>query len=73
MVANMNIEADPMGLRWGGILNVAWRSPNRPPDPGERAAVYAVTPTGSGRPNEGLQLPHTLLGAQRVLQGLSMK
>ena len=41
VLANMNIRADTMGLGWGGILKVAWPSPNRPPDPRERAAVYA--------------------------------
>ena len=37
-----------------------------------RAAVYAVIPTGNGG-QEGLQLPHVVLWAQRVLQGLSTK
>ena len=73
MQANMKIEADNVGQRWGGILNVAWPSPNRPPDPGDRAAVYAVILTGSGGQDEGLQLPHVVLWAQTVLQGLSMK
>ena len=72
MLANMKIEADNVGQRWGGIFNVAWPSPNRPPDPGDRAAVYAVIPTGNGG-QEGLQLPHVVLWAQRVLQGLSTK
>ena len=72
MLANMKIEADNVGQRWGGIFNVAWPSPNRPPDPGERAAVYAVIPTGTGG-QEGLHLPHVVLWAQRVLQGVSMK
>ena len=34
---------------------------------------YAVRPTGSGGQDEGLQLPHVVLLAQRVLQGLSTK
>ena len=72
MLANMKIEADNVGQRWGGIFNVAWPSPNRPPDPGDRAAVYAVIPTCNGG-QEGLQLPHVVLWAQRVLQGLSTK
>ena len=72
MLANMKIEADNVGQRWGGIFNVAWPSPNRPPDPGDRAAVYAVNPTGNGG-QEGLELPHVVLWAQRVLQGLSSK
>ena len=73
MLADMKIEADIVGVRWGGIFNVAWPSPNRPPDPGDRAAVYAVIPTGSGSQDEGLQLPHVVLWAQRILQGLSTK
>ena len=72
MLANMKIEADNVGQRWGGIFNVAWPSPNPPPDPGDRAAVYAVIPTAN-RGQEGLQLPHIVLWAQRVLQGLSTK
>ena len=56
------------GQRWGGILNVAWPSPNWPPDPGDRAAVYAVIWTGN-EGQDGLQLPHVVLWAQRVLQG----
>ena len=72
MLANMKSEADNVGQRWGGIFNVAWPSPNRPRDPGDRAAVYAVIPTGNGG-QEGLQLPHVVLWAQRVLQGLSTK
>ena len=48
MLANMKIEADNVGQRWGGIFNVAWPSPNRPLDPGNRAAVYAVILTGNG-------------------------
>ena len=72
MLANMKIEADNVGQRWDGIFNVAWPSPNWPPDPRDRAAVYAVIPTGNGG-QEGLQLPHVVLWAQRVLQGLSTK
>ena len=72
MLANMKIEADNVGQRWGGIFNVAWPSPNRPPFPGDRAAVYAVIPTGNGG-EEGLQFPHVVLWGQRVLQGLSRK
>ena len=72
MLANMKIETDNVGQRWGGIFNVAWPSPNRPPDQGDRVAVYAVIPTGNGG-QEGLQLPHVVLWAQRVPQGLSMK
>ena len=72
MLANMKIEADNVGQRWGGIFSVAWPSPNRPPDPGDRAAVYAVILTGNGG-QEGLELPHVVLWAQRVLQGLSTK
>ena len=70
MLANMKIEADNVGQKWGGIFNVAWSSPNRPPDPGDRAAVYAVIPMGNGG-QEGHQPPHVLLCAQRILQGLS--
>ena len=70
MLFNMKIEVDNVGQRWGGIFNLAWPSPNRPPDPRDRAAVYAVIPTGNGG-QEGLQLPHVVLWAQRVLQGLS--
>ena len=73
MLANMKIEADNVGQRWGGIFNVAWPSPDRPPDPGDRAAVYAVIPTGSAGQDEGLQLPHVVLWAQRVLHGLPTK
>ena len=47
MLANMKIEADNVGQRWGDIFDVAWPSPNRPPDPGDRAVVYAVIPTGT--------------------------
>ena len=72
MLANMKVQAGNVGPRWGGTLNVAWPSPNRPPDPGGRAAVYAVIPTGN-RGQEGLQLPHVVLWAQRVLQALSRK
>ena len=72
MVANINIEEDNVGQRWGGIFNVAWPSPNRPPDPGDRAAVYGMVPTGNGG-QESLQLPHVVLWAPRVLQALSMK
>ena len=68
----MKIEADTVGQRWGGIFNVAWPSRKRPPDPGQRAAEYAVIPTGNGG-QEGLQLPHLVLWAQRVQQGLSTK
>ena len=67
MLANMKIEADNGGHRSGGILNVAWPSPNRPPDLGDRSAVYAEIPTGSGGQDEGLQLPHIVLWPQRVL------
>ena len=42
MLANMKIHAYIMGPRWGGIFNLAWPSPNRPPDPGDRVVVYAV-------------------------------
>ena len=72
MLANMKIEADNVGERLGGIFNVAWPSPNRPFDAGDRAAVYAVIPTGNGG-QEGLQLPHVVLWAQRVVPGLSTK
>ena len=72
MLANMKIEADNVGQRWGGIFNVAWPSPDLPPDPGDRSAVYAVIPTAN-RGQEGLQLPHIVLWVQRVLQGLSTK
>ena len=72
ILANMKIEADNVGRRRGGIFNVAWQSSNRPPEPGHRAAVYAVIPTGNGG-QEGLQLPHVVLWAHRALQGLSMK
>ena len=53
MLVNMKIAADNVGQRWGGIFKVAWPSPNRPPDPGDRAAVYAVNQMGSGG-QEGL-------------------
>ena len=59
MLANMQIEADNVGQRWGCIFNVAWPSPNRPPDPGDKAAVYATIMTGNGG-QEGLQLFLTL-------------
>ena len=72
ILANMKMEADSVGQRWGGIFNVAWPSPNRPADSGDRAAVYAMTLTGNGG-QEGLQLPHLVLWVQRVLQGLSTK
>ena len=72
MLANMKIEVDNVGQRWGGIFNVAWPSPNRPTDPGDRAAVYAVVQMGNGG-QEGLQLPHIVPWAQRVLQGLFTK
>ena len=72
MLANMKIKADNVGQTWGGIFIVAWPSPNRPPDPSDRAAVYAVIPTGNGG-QEGLQPPHVVLWAQGVLQGLSTK
>ena len=42
MLANMKIHADNVGQRWGGVFNMAWPSPNRPPDPSDRVAVYAV-------------------------------
>ena len=71
-LANMKIEADSPGQRWGGIFNVAWPSPNGPLDPGDKAAVYATIPMGNGG-QEGLQLPHVVLWAPRVLQGLSTK
>ena len=48
MLANMKIDADNVGQRWGRIFNVAWPSPNRPANLGDRAAVYAVIPTGNG-------------------------
>ena len=70
MLANMKIEADNVGQRWGGIFHVAWPSPNRPPFR-RQGCVYVVIPTGNGG-QEGLQLPHIVLWAQRVLQGLSI-
>ena len=73
MLANIKIEVDTVGQRWGGIFNVAWPRPNPPPNPGDSAAVYAVIPTGKGGQDEGLQLPHVVLWVQRVLQGLSTK
>ena len=72
MVANMKIEVDNVGQRWGEMFNVARPSPNRPPNPGDRAGVYAVIPTCNGG-QEGLQLPHVVLWAQRVVQGLFTK
>ena len=69
MLWNMKIEADTVGLQRGGIFNVALPSPNLPPDPGDRATVYAVIPMGSGSQDEGLHLHHGVLWAQRVLQG----
>ena len=65
MLANMKMEADNVGQRWGGIFNVASPSPNRPPDEGDRAAVYTVILTGNGG-QECLQLPRVVLWAQRV-------
>ena len=41
-------------------------------DPGDRAAVQAVIPTGNGG-QEGLQLPHVVLWAPRGLHVLSRK
>ena len=38
MLANVKIEADNVGQRWGGVFNVAWPSPNRPADLGDKAA-----------------------------------
>ena len=73
MLANMKNKADTVGMRWSGIFSVAWTSPNRPPDPGDRAAVYTLFQTGNGSQDEGLQLPHVAFWAQRVLQGLSRK
>ena len=70
MLANMKIEVNTVGQKRGSIFNVAWPSPNRPPDPGDRAAVYTVILTGNGGQDEGLQHPHVVLWAQRVLQGL---
>ena len=51
---------------------MAWPSPNQPPNPGDKGAVYAMIPTGNGG-QEGLRLPHVVLWVQRVLQGLSTK
>ena len=50
MLAIMNLEAENAGQRWGGLFNVAWPSPNRPPDLVDNAAVYVVIPTGNGGP-----------------------
>ena len=72
MLANMNTEADNVGLSWGGIFNMALPSPNRLANSNERAAVYAMIPTGNGG-QEGLRLPHVVLWWQRILQGLSTK
>ena len=72
MVANIKIEEDNVGQRCGGIFNVAWPSPNRPPDPGDRVAVYGMIRTGNGG-QESLQLPPVVRWAPRVLQGLSTK
>ena len=72
MLANIEIEADNVGHRLGGIFNVAGPSPNRPCDVGDRVAVYAMISTGTGG-QEGLQLPYVVLWAQRVLQSLSTK
>ena len=72
MPANMKIEADNVGQRWGGIFNVAWPGLNRPPNPGDTATVYAVIPTGSGA-QEGLQLPHVGVSAQKILHSLFTK
>ena len=58
ILSNMKNEADTVGLRWGGIFNVACPSPNVPRDPGDRAVVYAVILTGRGGQNKGLHLPH---------------
>ena len=69
MLANMKIEADNRGQRWGGIFNVAWPSPNWPPDLGNKAAMYAVIPTSSGCQG-GLQLADVVPWAQRILQSI---
>ena len=70
MLTNMKIKADNLGQRSGGKL--ALQSQNRPPDPGDKAAVYAVIPMGNGG-QEGLHLPHVVLWAERVPPGLSTK
>ena len=73
MLANMRIKADVVGLRWGGIFNTAWPSPNRPPRQGDRLAVYTVILTCTRSQDEGLELPHVVLWAQRFRRGLSTK
>ena len=73
MLAKMKMEADNVGQRWGGIFRVAWPNPDRPPNQADMAAVYAVSPTGSGGQDKGLQLPHGVLWVQRVVQRLSTK
>ena len=73
MLVNRRIHADAVGLRWGGIFTVARPSPKRPANQGDRAAVYAVIPTGSVSQDAGFRLIHVVPWAQRVLQGLSTK
>ena len=73
MLAIMKIEAGNVGQRWGEIFNVAWPSPNRPPNQADSAAVYVLIPTGNGGQEGLLQLPYVVLWAQRVLQGFSTK
>ena len=75
MLANIKMEADTVGPRWAA--SSAWHGQAQTGHPiqatGDRAAVYAVIPTSSGGQGEGLQLPHVVLWAQRVLQVLSTK
>ena len=42
ILANMKVEADNVGFKRGVFFNVAWPSPNWPPDPSDRALAYAV-------------------------------
>ena len=73
MLANTKVEADNVGLRWGGIVNVARPSPNQPPNLGVSAAADTVIEPGSGSQQAGLRLPQVVVWAQRVVQGLSTK
>ena len=72
MMVNMKMEVDNVGQMWGGIFNVAWPSPNWPRDQPTELRCTRCFRQGIGS-QEALQLPHVVLWAQRVLQGLSTK
>ena len=48
MLANMKIEADNVGQRWGGIFNVAWPSPNWPPEQKKACSTPTFRNSSSG-------------------------